>query len=189
MMTNQNNGEQFSLADLLKIADDAKDIKWGNGITSLPSWDNFKIHTAYGGIRFDNYIKGRYKRGQELQRQADFKQRDYILSLVEMKEKDEWLFVGIYRVLDPRPSAKTVREGVKDYYKYETEEILGLEDLVGRVVISHQGVRRHNIKAEKHMDNSLQVVRILPWDLKSGKGQNFEKMLCKRGIMLRPDKD
>ena len=91
----------------------------------------FKIHCATGkeDSPLEAFFEGRFKAWQEHQNQQNFR-CDEILSLIHLKE-DKWLFAGIYQVL----GVKHRREGDRTWYEYGTQEMPGLEHLIGRVVI------------------------------------------------------
>lgn len=107
----------IKLIDILKIA----------GV----QFSSYKIHCATGkeDPPLEAFFEGRFKAWQEYQTQQNFK-CDEIISLIHLSE-DKWLFVGIYQVL----GVKHRKQGDKSWYEYGTQQMAGLDHLVGRVIV------------------------------------------------------
>ena len=113
---------------------------------------NFKIHCATGKINppLEAFFDGKFKEWQDYQNQKNF-QCDQVLSLIHLY-KDQWLFVGVYKIL----GVKQRKNAVKSWYEYSSKELIGLEDLTGRTIIQFKkNFRASYLVGEKHVDNLL----------------------------------
>lgn len=93
-----------------------------------------KIHLAgHNGEEdpLDVYYAGKFKFWQEWQTRKNFK-CTHIISLIQLPEKHQWLFVGVYESLGCVP-----REENPDHYRYSTKLLPGQDDLIGRIVVHH----------------------------------------------------
>jgi len=108
----------LKLADLLTIS----------GFRSA----DFKIHCAVmagSSSPLEAFFEGKFKEWQESQSRRNFS-RKYIVSLIQM-DSERWLFGGVFEVLG-------VRNRPDGCYQYDTTELSGFEDLVGRVVVAYR---------------------------------------------------
>ncbi len=96
--------------------------------------NKYKVHFAIGykGVPKKKplylFIKDEFQEWQNEQNDRNF-ERDYILSFVYF-EKDEWLFVGVYK----RISLKQIG---KRNFKYKTELTNIGSELIGRLIIKY----------------------------------------------------
>lgn len=95
--------------------------------------DNYKIHCASGIAAQEAMIAfetGTWKEWQEVQNQKNFPKKSQILSLIH-QGRNSWLFSGVFQIMDiiETESAECVK------YRYQTEEVDGLESLTGRAII------------------------------------------------------
>jgi hypothetical protein len=121
-------------------------------LKDLP-FGKYKIHLATGKnpTPFDAFLEGKFKEWQAHQNGRNF-ECDTIISLVGL-EVDQWLFVGVYRVLG-------VTKGTESPYLYETELLPGQDDLIGRVIVRfHRPSRAAYIWGYKYAQN-LEVLEI-----------------------------
>ena len=126
----------------------------------LPS---FKIHLATtsndGANPLQLFLAGRFKDDfQAWQSKRNFKCKQ-ILSLIDLPQGDGmWLFAGVFDVT----GSPTQPGGPEARYFYPTEEVRGIEDLVGRVVVQFPWKdRQRYLHGEPHREEIL-VAHILP---------------------------
>lgn len=127
--------------------------------------NDFKAHLAMFSVNSNSspllaFFEGKFKQWQEHQSRKNF-ERSYILSLIQLEpNKTLWLFSGVYRVLGCEEIVPSSNEW-RSVIRYRTDEIIGLEDLVGRVVIEYNKSARQCYRdLEKIMDD-LNVYEIL----------------------------
>lgn len=95
--------------------------------------EDFKIHCAvHNGTEnpLDVYLAGEFDRWQEWQTNLNFK-RKYVLSLIQLPSKKEWLFSGVHESLGYRP-----RETGSRCYRYNLSRCEAFNELCGRLVIN-----------------------------------------------------
>jgi len=92
---------------------------------------SYKVHLATGmpNPPLEAFFAGTFKEWQESQRNRNFS-RDMVIGLIHL-EADNWLFAGVYRVLDCNRTPA-------GWFKYETELLNGQDDLIGRVIVEHK---------------------------------------------------
>ena len=119
-----------------------------------------KVHLAvqnklYGdeGDPIKAYFEGNFKEFQEQQSRKNF-EREFILSLIKRSIADEWLFAGVYIVID-------VKEGVNNKYKYETQLCKNGEDFIGRLIVGHQRQGRNSYLNGENIEHSCFISAIL----------------------------
>lgn len=101
--------------------------------------NEMKVHFAVRNPEGENPLEY-FKEGQDaftsyqnIQTKKNFS-RKYILSLVQLENKEEWLFAGIYEVCD---SPKIFEEETGKWrYKYDTKLTDFYQDLIGRLVLN-----------------------------------------------------
>ncbi len=117
-----------------------------------------KIHLAsHNGIEnpLDVYLQGSFEEWQGFQNQRNF-ERPFILSLIQLPEKNHWLFAGIHRSLGSEFSEKVGR------YLYETEEVEETMLLNGRVVVEFSRSGRMPYLVAENWIDRLAIVEIKP---------------------------
>jgi hypothetical protein len=97
-----------------------------------------KVHLAcWNGIEhpLEVFFAGRFKKWQEHQNRRNFGCK-HILSLIDLGAS-HWLFVGVYDVhsFAPHPKYPSV-------FLYSTSLRPGQDDLIGKVIVSHQRTRQ-----------------------------------------------
>lgn len=111
-----------------------------------------KIHCATGAHNppLIAYFDGKFQLWQEYQNRRNF-QCDQVLSLIHLRG-DKWLFVGMWTVLGVIPRT----DAGKSWFEYTTAEVLGLEHLAGRVIVSFSRTFRASyLQGEKYADQLL----------------------------------
>lgn len=126
----------------------------------LPS---FKIHLATvsddGVNPLQVFLAGHFKDGfQAWQAKRNFNSKR-ILALIDLNQGDgKWLFSGVFEVT----GSPTKPGGPQGRYFYPTEEVGGIEDLVGRVIVQFPWKKRARyLHGAPHRDGML-VAHILP---------------------------
>ncbi|MFC1573766.1 GIY-YIG nuclease family protein [Candidatus Latescibacterota bacterium] len=115
---------------------------------------DYKIHcaTGYNPTPLEAFFDGTFGQWQERQNQENFK-RGHILSIIHL-ENAHWLFAGAFSVQSVAPAKKKWRDG--PCYKYSTEEISGLEHLVGRVIVHFdKNFRASYLRGERFADRLI----------------------------------
>lgn len=121
---------------------------------------DYKIHCATDDYAsawrpLDQYYDGTFERGQARQSQANF-QCKHVLSLINLGDSKQWLFVGVYRVAGVRK----VREPGWSGFLYTLKRVPGLHDLVGRAIIDFPIKFRQRYLVGKNHENQLIVSSI-----------------------------
>lgn len=101
------------------------------------------------------YLKGEFDSWQAWQSRRNF-ERDFVVSLIQLRERSQWLFVGAYQ------AAGSVE--MSDHYNYQLVHLAGFADLAGKAVFSFErpgrqaylngetvapSCRLHEVKPEK----------------------------------------
>ncbi len=121
--------------------------------------DDFKIHCASGYTLvppLEAFFAGKFREWQEEQYQEHFK-CSKILSLIRI-ERERWLFAGLYKVngveeikLTTDSEYSEARTGT--IFKYDTEEVDGLDHLTGRVIVRFsKKFRAVHLTGKSHID-------------------------------------
>lgn len=95
---------------------------------------SLKIHLAcWNGHErpIDVFFAGTFKQWQEQQNRRNFQCRQ-VIGLIDLG-RGEWLFAGIYEVLDCRRNT-----GPGTPFVYSTRLLAGQEELIARIVVRHQ---------------------------------------------------
>jgi hypothetical protein len=121
---------------------------------------DFNIHCATvspdGSSPLTAFLGGNFKGWQEWQKKRNFK-CPRILSLIKLPT-GRWLFAGVYEVHGP---PKFV-QAQKPHYEYSTNEVTGLDDLTGRVIVSFDRPGRAPYLRGKRYGDKLLVDHIMP---------------------------
>ncbi len=139
---------------------------------------DIKVHCAIGGR--DNleplrsFRKGDFKKWQEGQNNTNF-ERDFILSLI-FKEKDEWLFAGIYKRL-------SVNKKTDGLFEYKTELTDIGRDLIGKLVVAFQKKFRNSYLILENNIDKLYLSEILKKSYKLDPFPGFENVYVNYGLL------
>ena len=115
---------------------------------------DYKIHCATGKEwpPLEAFFDKKFKFWQEIQNQENFKCK-HILSLIHL-ENDYWLFAGVFKV----NGVKRGQWKGKSRYIYSTQEVKGLEHLVGKAIIQFQkNFRASYLRPAKFEDQLLLI--------------------------------
>jgi hypothetical protein len=114
----------------------------------------YKIHlaTSKNTNLLSAFHAGTFKEWQEHQNQENFACAE-VISLIELG-KGRWLFAGAWRVLGVGPTHE------ERGFKYNTEEILGLKHLVGRVVVRFERTFRNSYLRGDNYGDRLEVLEV-----------------------------
>ena len=115
-----------------------------------------KVHLATSNSEkinpLDRFKAGVFEQYQAVQNRKNFS-REYILSLIQLDNKTEWLFAGIYKVI-----GEPTKKG--EEYQYKTELTSQYASLIGRLVVRHIRKGRASYPfAENLSDSSVASVR------------------------------
>lgn len=113
----------------------------------------FKIHLATSNSHppLQAYHEGKFQAWQEDQNQKNF-QCETILSLIALGH-DQWLFVGVWKVLGVEPAGNR--------FKYNTQEIQGLESLSGKAIIYFKRLFRASYLIGANYGDKLLISEVL----------------------------
>ena len=125
----------MKLTDIIGLVDDS--IKLEDCKVHLACW-NGKENPV------DLYLAGNFEEWQARQNKKNFA-RKYIVSLINLPEKDKWLFAGCYEVF----GHEDLRD-VKKYYRYDTKEIDAFSEYSGRVVVNF---KRRSRQSYPYLEN------------------------------------
>ena len=111
-----------------------------NSLLSINDLNEYKIHLAqFAGESnpLDAFLEGTFENDWQCWQKKKNFGRKYIFSLIGLGE-DEWLFAGIYNVLDcdSLPDSKG--------YEYDTELTDIYHPLIGRLIIKYSKEFRNN---------------------------------------------
>ncbi len=138
---------------------------------------NYKIHCATGegaNHPLEAFFAGKWKTWQEHQNQENFK-CEQILSLIHLG-KMRWLFGGVFRV-----SGVKARSPIG--FRYSTEELGGLDHLVGRAIIEfNKSFRSSYLRGVKY-GNELLVAAIRELRMTVGEFPGFNKVLLSHNTL------
>jgi hypothetical protein len=92
---------------------------------------SYKIHLATGfpNPPLEAFFQGKFKEWQEWQTRRNFP-RKQVIGLIALPERNRWLFAGVYKVVG-------IRSVSNDHVEYDTELLLGQDDLIGRIVVEY----------------------------------------------------
>lgn len=119
---------------------------------------NTKIHLATWNGRenpLDEFLSGRFEEWQSWQNRRNF-DRKYIISLIELPEKDKWLFAGAFT------SDQCHYDETSKYYIYDTTEVTSLNELNGRLIIDFKRSARAPYLLAENWSESMVISQILP---------------------------
>ncbi|MFX5922266.1 hypothetical protein ABTE55_18985, partial [Acinetobacter baumannii] len=75
----------------------------------------------------DLYLAGEFQEWQERQNSRNF-ERPYVLSLIQLSESNQWLFVGLWK-------SEGIIENANGTYRYQLNEVVECSELKGRLII------------------------------------------------------
>lgn len=106
-----------------------------------------KIHLAVSNGKqdpLDVYLAGDFEDWQAYQNAQNFK-REFVLSLIAMPERDQWLFAGVYRSLGCKQVLRP-----RSHYRYDLEPVESFDSLEGRMIVDFKRRGRQSyLLAEK----------------------------------------
>lgn len=128
-----------------------------------------KLHLASdrgAPFRLDLFASGGFPEWQRYQTQRNF-ERQFVLSLMKLAERDRWLFGGVHRVTGPCERRKSPENG-EEYFHYPLEEIGSCIALTGRLVAAFQRPGRQSyLNAEIWVDQ-ITLAEVYPHRLAIG---------------------
>lgn len=131
---------------------------------------NAKIHLAsWNGLHdpLDVFLARKFADWQAYQNQRNF-ERPYVLSLIKMKERDQWLFAGLHSIDGPCERKPDHHGGDAVCWVYPMTEIEGPSQLTGRLVANFKRPgRAPYLNAEKWVD-AISLAEIYPTRLTVG---------------------
>lgn len=119
---------------------------------SSVSAEDCKIHLAVNNGQqdpLDLFLAGDFEVWQCEQTKKNF-ERGYVLSLIQLPAREQWLFAGCYRVIGCEAGDEAAP------FRYQTEIVEGLEELTGRLVVRFRREGRQSyLNAERWVDGLL----------------------------------
>lgn len=116
--------------------------------------EDCKIHLATHNGRedpLDVYIGGQFEAWQALQTRKNF-ERPFVLALIQMSGKDQWLFAGLHRSCTPVWRGAYPPAGCYEYADMQEDQRCA--DLNGRLVVSFaRPGRQAYLNAESYIDH------------------------------------
>lgn len=112
-----------------------------------------KLHMAqWNGVEhpLDVFFAGDFEGWQRWQKRRNF-QRRYVVALIQMPDKDKWLFGGLYE----RKGVKLIKE--EQRYHYDLEHVDACAELTGRLVIRFKKRTRQAYLLADQWDGELVV--------------------------------
>ena len=115
--------------------------------------NNYKVHLATGHHKpLEAFFEGKFKEWQEWQTRRNF-QCKHVISLIDLGY-NKWLFTGVYKI-------NGYTKITDKHYSYNTKLIEGLEDLIGRIIISYRRKGRASYIWGKHKSKQFEISEIL----------------------------
>ncbi|HNT78389.1 MAG TPA: hypothetical protein PKH77_25535 [Anaerolineae bacterium] len=138
--------------------------------------DNYKIHLATGinPTPLEEFYRGKFKEWQEGQNNKNFP-CDYVLALISL-ENDRWLFAGVYRILG-------VKKNIPTGYTYQTELLLGQDDLIGRIVVRYKRQYRASYIWGHKYGQYLEVAEIRPTKVSIQEFPGYDKAVVSHQVL------
>jgi hypothetical protein len=136
-----------------------------------------KVHLAcWNGTEhpIEVYYAGRFKEWQEHQTQRNFPCK-HILSLIDVRAS-RWMFAGVYDVLSCGPHSKHPQHTL-----YSTSLRPGQDDLIGRVVVSHQRTRQSYVWLKPEM--LLTLVELRPEKMTVGDFPGYNAVAISHAVL------
>lgn len=133
---------------------------------------DFKIHCATGSewSPLDAFFDDRFQEWQEHQNQRNF-ECEKIVSLVHL-HGCEWLFAGVWNVL----GSKKRRTKGRDWFQYSTEEVEGLDHLVGHAIVNFEkNFRASYLRGQRYVER-LKITEIRPERMSVGDFPGFSEI-------------
>jgi hypothetical protein len=142
---------------------------------------HYKIHCATS-IHTDplvEFFNNRFQEWQEDQNQKNFS-CDNVVSLIQI-ESGKWLFAGVFKIL----SVKKIKnkEKKKYTYLYQTEEMPGLEHLVGRVIVYFDKKFRASYLVGNNFEDKLIVHEIRSIKMSIGDFPGYDSTIVSYDIL------
>ena len=141
---------------------------------------NTKIHLAgWNDIEdpLDVFLAGRFADWQSFQSRRNF-ERLFVLSLIEMRQTDRWLFGGIHRVegqsirvTDPHPP-----NDKQEYWRYPMSEDPNTSELTGRLVAAHARGARNSYRDAETLIDQITLAEVYPRSLTIGDFPGFRSV-------------
>ena len=139
-----------------------------------------KIHLAsWNGRQYplDEFLTGRFFEWQSYQTQKNF-ERPFVLSLIKLEARDQWLFCGLHRVqgpceLGPDPDPAS---GDKQCWRYPLEEEPACSELTGRLVVSFTRPGRQSYLNAETWANQITLAEIYPRRLSIGEFPGYRSI-------------
>ncbi len=143
--------------------------------------DKCKIHCAKGvkTSPLEAFFDGTFQQWQEDQNNENFKKCKRILSLIDLDDS-QWLFAGVYDVLDVEACTK----GSKPCFKYSTKEVDGLQHLTGKTKIYFKRPGRNSYLRDKKFFDQLMVISLSEQRMSIGEFPGFNGVMLSH-VMLR----
>jgi len=114
---------------------------------------NYKVHLATGPNKpLEAFFEGKFKEWQEWQTKRNF-QCEYVISLIDLGT-NKWLFAGVYKI-------NGYTKISDKHYSYDMQLIEGLEDLIGRIIISYKRKGRASYIWGKPESKKFEISEIL----------------------------
>jgi len=139
---------------------------------------DYKIHCATAGKDdsdrrppLEEFFDGKFRQWQELQTKKNF-ECEHILSLIHL-ENDRWLFAGIYTVKGVRPRR---RQG-KDCFLYDTQEVQGLDHLVGKAIVQFDKKCRQSYLKDPKYKDQLYLIELRSQRMSIGEFPGYNSVL------------
>jgi hypothetical protein len=122
----------------------------------------------------DEFLAGQFEEWQSRQTHKNF-ERPYIVSLIQLHERDSWLFAGVYSKKGRKPNRRYDR-----HYKcfvYKTEEVQQLSPFTGRLVVKFSRRGRQPYRIAENWLEELQVSELKSRRLEVEDFPGFKKVL------------
>jgi hypothetical protein len=121
----------------------------------------------------DLYLSGDFEKWQSGQSKENFK-RKYIISLAKLPGENRWLFVGGFISKSCEYNEEEKR------YTYDTEEINGLDDLTGKLIVSFKRPSRQSYLDAEKWSGGMKALELMPKKMTVRKFAGYNKVIISK---------
>lgn len=125
----------------------------------------------------DVFLAGEFETWQSQQTRRNF-QRKYVVALIDLPEKDRWLFAGVFEVL-----ACSVERDDENCFRYQTRELAEFKEYSGRVVIGFEKRFRQPYPNFETVADELGIAEIKPEKVAVSAFPGFNSVLISHRVL------
>ena len=135
-----------------------------------------KIHLATSNGRehpLDIYLAGEFEAWKAIQNQRNF-ERPFVVSLVDLREADRWLFAGIHE------SHGALRDDRNGVFRYRLQRRHPSDELNGRLIVRFKRRGRNSYLLSENWTDELEVDEVRPDKLRFAEFPGYSRVLLSK---------